>query len=552
MYSSVSSSMLVAISVFAIYIDKAKDGYLTHVFNGYAQGGLLGNDSFTGVYLLFNVFFILYLIFNLKKKYSKYLLGIPLLTIIFSPIFFNFNIFLGLISFKEFIHNPLVVLGSARGATLSLMLGVLLATLLVFINHSGKKIRIIARILLGIFLSSIVVFLLLISLKGNYINKKFVEETGGFRQLYWHQAFMGIQDHPVLGWGMGNFSLVNEKYFDTKVLDKDYLDAEKTSDKAHNIVLDTLINTGILGLLAYIMIYILSLRLVWNSGKINKYNKAIFSGLLFAYLLQNMVFFDVLVSYIMFAFLLVIISVLSDEKNNISTENNEEYQNFNFKKIILLFTVITLCFIFSVRYFVFLPAQETIANKVFYDLPSETRGYSKQELDFSNFGTSKDTENYALSVFFSYLNNFNYILNDKANHSAYIKDIDLVIKKIAINSISGGLTYSGSHIMFQLYDLRYQLEPQDTLLPTMRLLSENEILLSPNNVRGYIDKARVFYYEKKYDEAMGVLESVILFDPNNVRIHSIIIEIAKKIGDKKLVKEKIERAKNIIPEVDFK
>ncbi|MDQ3076071.1 MAG: O-antigen ligase family protein [bacterium] len=555
MFVSAVTAMLVSLSVFFVYLDYAGIGSLKRMFGPYATGGLLGNDSFAGVYLLFNIFFIVYLILNSQNRYKRYMLESFLILILLSPIFFNFDIFKGVVSFGDLLGNPSLLFGVARGATVGTAIGLIATVLLLFLNHTKKSIRVGFRVTAGLFFVTLVTFVAMIFIEGNSVHKWFGEKTQGFRFVYWQQAVEGIKERPVLGWGTGNFILVNEKYYDASVLSdaNDLLGTEKSSDKAHNIIFDMLVTTGILGFLAYVTMLISSLVVLWRAKKVSNYNKAVLSGLLLAYVLQNLVFFDVLVSYIMFAFLLAIILILERDTSEPSIQNNLSLEpKNNFTKIVyIILPLIFILLVLSLKYFVLLPAKEAYLNHRFYDLPREVRPFYESNRNLSNFGTSRDVENHAFFAFQQYLMNMNYIKTQK-NLTPYIADIDNIIHDVVKNSKNGEVTFMGAHTISQLYSIRYQLLPDDSSLPKMRFFSERQMELSPKDTKGYIDRARVYFYEKNYVGALDVLEKAFVLNRYNVRIHAIIIDVAKTIGDKKLLEEKISRAEKYLPNFKFR
>ena len=60
-------------------------------------------------------------------------------------------------------------------------------------------------------------------------------------------SLKGLKEHPFLGWGQGNFNLVFNKYYDPKMYKQ-----EPWFDRAHNVIFDRAITTGLIGLLIYL------------------------------------------------------------------------------------------------------------------------------------------------------------------------------------------------------------------------------------------------------------------------------------------------------------
>jgi len=74
---------------------------------------------------------------------------------------------------------------------------------------------------------------------------------------------------------------------------------EQWADRAHNIFLDQLVNSGIVGLIAYLAIYVFALISIWKST-LTIYQKSLIAGLLFGYVVHDIFVFDTLSSYVFF------------------------------------------------------------------------------------------------------------------------------------------------------------------------------------------------------------------------------------------------------------
>jgi len=88
-------------------------------------------------------------------------------------------------------------------------------------------------------------------------------------------------------------------------------------DRAHNVVVDTLAETGIIGLVAYLAVFAAALWLLWRpvfkKGE-GLPQAAAFTALFAAYFVQNLTVFDMALSYLMFYLCLAFI--ISDSKTS--------------------------------------------------------------------------------------------------------------------------------------------------------------------------------------------------------------------------------------------
>ena len=110
------------------------------------------------------------------------------------------------------------------------------------------------------------------------------------RSYIWPMALKGFTERPVFGWGQENFNYIfNAKY------DAHMWNQEQWFDRAHSVYLDWLVASGLVGLLAYLSLYILFLVVLWRST-ISVSVKSVLTGLLAGYAVNNVFVFDNLAS----------------------------------------------------------------------------------------------------------------------------------------------------------------------------------------------------------------------------------------------------------------
>ncbi|MDD5590294.1 MAG: O-antigen ligase family protein, partial [Candidatus Portnoybacteria bacterium] len=259
-------------------------------------GGTLGNSSFFSAYILFNLFFALILLIS-KAGLWRIFYGSALLVFLASLFF-----------------NPL---GFTKGAVSSLGIGAVLFVvgyMFFFGNKSLKRAAPFALILLV--------------LLGTLIVKNFYFQDKPFdlrnipdrsRQITWKIGWQAWQERFWLGWGLENFNVPFIKYYDPELP----ITGDIWYDRVHNIVLDTAVSSGIVGLLSYLAVFGTA---VWGLLKLlpqiaERKNLAIPLGmlsLLLVYFLQNLWVFDMISSYLTFFLSLAFINFLicPQEKEN--------------------------------------------------------------------------------------------------------------------------------------------------------------------------------------------------------------------------------------------
>jgi O-antigen ligase len=294
-------------------------------------GGLIGNSSFAGAYFSFNVFFAGFLLLSsYVKRFYKWPLLLFLVFVFFSPLFIN--------SFDIFQSIPF---GQARGATLGILIGGMSAFFVwLFLSSRISKKTFGALGILGlVFVCAFVGTQALTS--GTFINQKFVEHATSDRLVAWNISKQALIEKPVLGWGVENFTVAFNTFYDSEVFMH-----EPNFDRAHNIFWDTAVSAGIPLVIFYVGILVLLFYLfyvLFKKNILNRAQTAILCGLVVAYVVQNLFVFDMLPSLLMFYLLIGITSGLvsfyfPQEESKFIWEKQTKFK----QSIILIFVSIVI------------------------------------------------------------------------------------------------------------------------------------------------------------------------------------------------------------------
>lgn len=258
------------------------------------QGGArvdatFGNATYLAIYLVFNIFFALVIIFRDKELWKR---------ISYSVI--------------AFVHLIILYHTATRGSILGLIGGLGLSALLIALFDKQEKTRrIVAGSIVGAVALLVLVFIGIRNtdfVKSSPVMSRFAaiswaENKTQARGYIWPMAIEGWKEKPVLGWGQENFNYVFNEHYDPRMYAQ-----EQWFDHTHNVVLDWLVAGGILGLLAYLSIFGSAVYLLWmKSSGLAFTEKALLTGLGVAYFFHNLFVFDNIVSYILFASVLAYI-----------------------------------------------------------------------------------------------------------------------------------------------------------------------------------------------------------------------------------------------------
>lgn len=298
------NASLLASFVISIYSIAQINGAVAINQGGVRVDATFGNATYLAIYLVLHIFLALYMLSKYKKNnWQTWVYG-------------------GL----ALIHTYILYYTATRGAILGLIGGLFVTGIILAIKErQNPTVKKISLSLLGGIVALVLIF---ISIKetsfvqtspvlSRFATLSFEEIKTQGRYFVWPMAIEGFKERPLFGWGQENFNYVFNENYDPRMYAQ-----EQWFDRTHNIFLDWLIAGGLIGLLAYVSIYFALVYLLWKKENgLSNTEKAIFTGMISAYIFHNVFVFDNLVSYIMFfSFLGFIHSVSTENKNVISSK----------------------------------------------------------------------------------------------------------------------------------------------------------------------------------------------------------------------------------------
>lgn len=292
--------------------------------------GSLGNPTFFATYVLFIIFIAAYLITQKGSKLIKLTHVILILL----------NLFL--------LWHTL-----NRGSILALICGVLFFLILKMRQVKNRK----TKIALGIIL-----VILIISPLITMINKDsdWVQSSDTLRRITkisptdittqnrliaWGVGWQGFKERPILGWGWENYNVTFNKYFNP-ALTRD-IGSRAWYDRAHNVVVETAVATGLLGLIVYLSIIGWATFLLFKK-QVDQKNLStgnlVFITLILVWFLQNLFVFDTLSSYLLIFLVFGFIQVQQNlnVKEEIKEKEKEKITKVNTTKKIIIIAIIII------------------------------------------------------------------------------------------------------------------------------------------------------------------------------------------------------------------
>ncbi len=271
--------------------------------------GSVGNPAYVAAYLIFILFYLAVLfVRSAAWRFRERVFGYSLIAITLGVVFYfsgTRGAFLGVlagITAGAFIFG--ISEKRFRKWAIGLALGiVIIASLLVGFRHTSLVSHLPGARIFDISLSNVV--------------SSGSEGTFSTRTIMWGIAWDAWKHHPLLGYGAENFIWVFDRFFNPRY----FVPSQGFGawfDRAHSIIFDNLVAAGALGLLAFLSIFVVLAFFVfkktprpadasdstWRSAAM----KAGVAGVSVAYLVQGLILFDVLATYInlfiLFAFAL--------------------------------------------------------------------------------------------------------------------------------------------------------------------------------------------------------------------------------------------------------
>jgi tetratricopeptide (TPR) repeat protein len=270
----------------------------------------LGNTLYASGFMIFAFYFVLFLIFhrdpkNSKKDYSFfkwfYLLILPFI-------------------FAQFRR------ADNTGAYVGIGAGVIIFIFLAGILNRRLIVKIIS-------------WVIAIAMVGGFAfvfthhNSPFIAEnkvlgdmnfnkiTFQTRLISWRSAAKDFHNHWLIGTGFGNYAIVFDKYFSASFFN--YTRSETYFDRAHNNLVDITSTTGILGITAYLSVFLavgVYLIRALRYRRIKPLEFCLIASLLTAYFVQNLTVFDSFITYLCLMITLGYVHWLANTKEDSGNE----------------------------------------------------------------------------------------------------------------------------------------------------------------------------------------------------------------------------------------
>jgi cytochrome c-type biogenesis protein CcmH/NrfG/O-antigen ligase len=301
-YSTLGTSVLVAFVGLAPFFDTLSITALPRL------EARFGNPIYLAVYSLFHIFIALILMARWRgKAWHQWLMGAVAL-----------------------LHIITMVLTQTRGTVLGFLGGAVLTTALTVLLErertilrwvAGGALLVVMTVVGAGYVVKDTEWAQTTPLISRFTQISLSSGTVNARFMNWGMAWEGVKESPLLGYGQDNYEYVFSKHYNPSMYGE-----EPWFDRTHNLVFDWLIAAGFLGLIAYLLIPLSLLTHLWVIDPHERHwswrslvsftairtliarrddafpatERALWTGLLAAYIFHNLFVFDNIVSYILF------------------------------------------------------------------------------------------------------------------------------------------------------------------------------------------------------------------------------------------------------------
>lgn len=481
-------------------------------------GGTIGNTSFLATYLLFNIFFAIILFFT-KKGWWKILFGTLLLILI-----------LGLFISEEPCRGAI---GAFFGGLFVLGFGYLSFYLFLSGKKTLKRLPFLLLILL--------VFGGFGALQLDFFKEKLTNiwESGSLqsRMVVWKMSWEGWQEKLWLGWGLENFNAPFAKYFDPELP----LTRDIWYDRAHNIILDTGVTSGILGLIGYLAIFGVAIfQLLRTCLKVTEKKNLFFPlgmiALLLVYIAQNIWVFDMISSYMMFFLSLAFVNFLISPKKESFQPVASDKKNPFYSLAGILLIIIT---VFTVYFGNIQPARASklTVQGLYFPLEHSVPVFQKA-LEISSVSQFETPEQFSRRIIelASQPDQNKELLADGFNLAE-----ESLKKSIAQNPQDFRLHLFLGRYYNNLFHFTGDKEKNDLAEQTLNKAAE----LSPKNQQVYWSLAQTRLFQGRFEEAIVFLQKAVDLEPRFSESHWYLVSAYKIIGEYELALAEAEEAEKL-------
>lgn len=481
----------------------------------FSEGATIGNSTFLAVYLMIHVFFVFYLYAVWRREKPRWVR----LSLIGSVI----------------ILLAALLLSQAYAPIISFFGGLILLPIVWFIARGRGRLRLIGIVFL-IALMLTTLFLIYLALRpGNTVNNLLIGYFTKARPVVWQVTWEGIKERPILGWGQEHFKVPFFKHINSCVYVRE-CGSEFVFDRAHNVVLDNLATSGIVGLFTYLSLFGVALWTLWTRYKrrlLDVYQPVFVTVILAAYFVQNLTSFDLIITHFFFFFILAWIHA--------HDELPVEGRAITSRVVLGLFSLLlAIGLIFSLRETIVRPLKVYLTLQRFYRsvTPAERLSILKEAERMPTHRQSQWQQFADVTK--------STVTDPRVKLAPFDEEMRLVIGQLKAHLAREPQDFPYYMILTRLSNTYARAHPDQ--VEEALTIAKTGLALSPTNVYAQLAVAETLVITKHYEEALVYVERAVELAPTLEVSHLNAIELAKRINSE-LAREKVRRAAEALPEL---
>ncbi len=459
--------------------------------------GTVGNAALFAGYQILNVFVALILGLNSQKNRDRVLL-------------------LG----SAAIMSLAVLMTAVRGSVLGLALGLALFAGLYFMQSHSRQARKFFVGLVGLFIV-FVAFSLMFRTSSFVQNSAYLKRITDFspstytvqtRFWAWQAGLKGWKENPktmLFGWGPENFNIPFSKYFNPQFFKGP--GAETAFDRAHNMFVEVLVTMGLVGLIAYLLLFGVLLRSLWRLLRKpeSRLAAAGFIGMTVAYMIHNFFIFDTSANFLVFFSVLAFIAWMN---------RGESKETLPAKKSGLSPGPLTIvAFIVCALAIYLVYSTNVLASKA---NRATTRGivagwtndfngamnYFKKAVDYGVPGKYEERNRMA-----QYL--LDYSSENKLDQN-FGTAVQLAIEEVEKNAEENPLDYMPELYLSRLNIILGKDDPKSPYNDEALVHANKALSYSPTFVRTYYEIGQAYLNKKDYNNAIAAFQKAVDLNPD--------------------------------------
>lgn len=194
-----------------------------------------------------------------------------------------------------------IYLTQTRGVLIGLLVGLFCSS---FIELLSSKNKVFRRFFIGSVLCMVVLVTGIYMFRNFHrvqvavpslirlVNITLTETSASQRFSIWRIALQGVSARPIFGWGPETFDYVFDRYFDPSLTKYGF--SQTWADRSHNMWLDLMVMEGIPGFLLFssLLVFVFYRALVFGADVTLRRQNTLLAGALCAYAVQGMTAFD--------------------------------------------------------------------------------------------------------------------------------------------------------------------------------------------------------------------------------------------------------------------